>query len=708
MKLAATVRGKMLLSGLITLGMLAAAMSWVAYGFRSTDAAAHKALGYAYQAASLQTLIKDMNQLVSTEGAPAVRARLKDARLGMDRAFAEASAQDAESAELQKLVQTWSEIRAAIDATLAQPQEAISTPKVLMDVLRMIARLEGVAEEVNVLAQQAREHGQRQAERSTHLAAAMFAAMLAVVVLLFYLLYRGLIRDLGGEPGTVSQIARAIAGGQLHQPIELRPGDAHSVMAEMARMRDCLRTSLGSLQDAAAATARVKSALDASSVCMTIVDRSGRIEYANPAVCELFASAAVELRQLSGEFDAAAPVGSSLAGLLGGAMGARQHTVQGGGKVFELTMNAVTGADGASLGHSIEWCDRSGELAVQAEVRRVVDAASGGDFSLRVPVGDKTGFVREISEGVNRLNGITEQGLNDILGVARALSEGDLTRTISERHPGAFGMVCEGINRTVGNLQSLIGGLKDAIDAITNAARDISAGNSDLSQRTEQQAAQLDRTSSGMQELNAIVRQNSSQALEANRLAQASAEVAARGGGVVRKSVETMAEISQSSRRIADIISLIDGIAFQTNILALNAAVEAARAGEQGRGFAVVAAEVRNLALRTAGAAKEISVLIGESVDKVERGTRQVNEAGGTMQEIVHSITRVSGIMSGIAAASDDQNGKLENVSRALSDIDSATQQNAALVEQAASSAAALEDQARELQRMAGAFRVNA
>ncbi|MBL8473341.1 MAG: PAS domain-containing protein [Rhodocyclaceae bacterium] len=708
MKLAATVRGKLLFSGLLTFGMLAATMLLVAYGFRATDAAANKALGYANQAASLQAFIKDMNQLVSTEGAPAVRARLGEARQALDRAFGEAVKRDTESEALQKQVHTWTTMRRGVDAILALPRDAINTPKVLMDIIRVIAQLEGMAEEINTLAVAARDGGQQQAENSTRLAAAMFLALLGVTALLFLLLYRSLIQDLGGEPGKVSDIARGIAEGRLDAPIELRSGDDTSVMAEMEKMRDRLRHNLGSLREAGAATARVKSALDASTVCMTIVDPQGRIAYANPAVCTLFASAAAELRARSDAFDAHEVIGSSVAGLLAGGFAATRQSLEAGDKVFDLTVNAVTAPGGDCLGYSIEWHDRTAELAVQAEVRSVVAAAAQGDFSLQVPLADKSGFVREISEGVNRLNSITQQGLDDILTVARALSEGDLTHTIRERHPGAFGMVCEGINRTVTNLQSLIGGLKEAIDAISSAAREISAGNADLSQRTEQQALHLDRTSASMQELSGIVRQNSAHALEANQLAQNSADVAARGGNVVRSSVETMAEISQSSRRIGDIISVIDGIAFQTNILALNAAVEAARAGEEGRGFAVVAAEVRNLALRSAGAAKEISELIGASVAKVERGTRQVNEAGQTMDEIVHSIDRVSGIMSGIAAASNEQDSRLEGVSRAMTDIDAATQQNAALVEQAAGSAASLEHQARELQRMAGAFRLHA
>jgi len=241
---------------------------------------------------------------------------------------------------------------------------------------------------------------------------------------------------------------------------------------------------------------------------------------------------------------------------------------------------------------------------------------------------------------------------------------------------------------------------------ITTASREISAGNVDLSSRTEQQASSLEKTASAMEELTSTVKQNADNAREANQLAATASNVARKGGEVVSQVVGTMGEINSSASKIADIIGVIDGIAFQTNILALNAAVEAARAGEQGRGFAVVASEVRSLAQRSAAAAKEIKTLIGDSVEKIGRGSKLVGEAGVTMEEVVDSVKRVTDIMSDIAAASAEQSAGIEQVNLSIIEMDGMTQQNAALVEQAAAAFQSLQDQAAELQRVVSIFKL--
>jgi methyl-accepting chemotaxis protein len=235
----------------------------------------------------------------------------------------------------------------------------------------------------------------------------------------------------------------------------------------------------------------------------------------------------------------------------------------------------------------------------------------------------------------------------------------------------------------------------------------VASGNADLSQRTEEQASSLEETASSMEELTSTVKQNAENAKQANQLAASASEVAVKGGAVVSEVVGTMSSINESSKKIVDIISVIDGIAFQTNILALNAAVEAARAGEQGRGFAVVASEVRNLAQRSAAAAKEIKGLIGDSVDKVGAGTKLVDEAGKTMQEIVSSVKRVTDIMSEITAASQEQSSGIEQVNQAITQMDEVTQQNAALVEEAAAAAEAMQEQAQNLAHAVSVFRLD-
>ena len=289
--------------------------------------------------------------------------------------------------------------------------------------------------------------------------------------------------------------------------------------------------------------------------------------------------------------------------------------------------------------------------------------------------------------------------------VVAAAQEGDLTQRIPmEGKTGALEALCSGINALVQSMMDVLLTIKESSDTISTASKEIAAGNSDLSQRTEEQASSLEETAASMEELTSTVRQNAENAKQANQLAISSSNVATKGGEVVRDSVSTMAQISDSSKKIADIISVIDGIAFQTNILALNAAVEAARAGEQGRGFAVVAAEVRNLAQRSANAAKEIKTLITDSVSKVESGTAQVTQAGKTMDEIVESIKRVTDIMAEITAASAEQSQGIEQVNKAITQMDEVTQQNAALVEEAAAAAESMEEQAQTMNEVVGRF----
>jgi len=257
------------------------------------------------------------------------------------------------------------------------------------------------------------------------------------------------------------------------------------------------------------------------------------------------------------------------------------------------------------------------------------------------------------------------------------------------------------------SLRGLIGEVKGAVGNISTGAGEISAGNSDLSQRTEEQAASLEETAASMEELTSTVKQNAENARQANQLAKGASDIASKGGAVVSQVVGTMSSINESSRKIVDIISVIDGIAFQTNILALNAAVEAARAGEQGRGFAVVAAEVRNLAQRSAAAAKEIKTLIGDSVDKVEDGTKLVDEAGKTMEEIVTAVKRVTDIMAEISAASAEQSTGIDQINQAITQMDEVTQQNAALVEEAAAASESLEEEAQHLAQSVSVFKLD-
>ncbi|MFT7721959.1 MAG: methyl-accepting chemotaxis protein [Roseateles sp.] len=294
------------------------------------------------------------------------------------------------------------------------------------------------------------------------------------------------------------------------------------------------------------------------------------------------------------------------------------------------------------------------------------------------------------------------------VGVAQAVAGGDLTTAIAAEGRDEIASLLAALGRMNDGLVTLVGQVRGGADAILTGAGEIASGNADLSQRTEQQAANLEETAASMEQMNATVRQNADTAQTATQLAQSASGVAVRGGEVVRRVIATMSDISGNSRRIADIIGTIDGIAFQTNILALNAAVEAARAGEQGRGFAVVAGEVRALAQRSAQAAREIKALIGQSVDDVDTGSRLVGEAGATMTEIVTQVRRVADLIAEIGSATQEQTSGIGQVSEAVTQLDRVTQQNAALVEQAAAAADSLRGQAQRMNEVVGVFKIAA
>ncbi len=316
------------------------------------------------------------------------------------------------------------------------------------------------------------------------------------------------------------------------------------------------------------------------------------------------------------------------------------------------------------------------------------------------------GVILGIIAGFLLVRAITRP-LNEAVTIANAVASGDLTSRIEVNSTNEMGRLLQALKTMNDNLLDLVGKVRNSTDSISMASGEIASGNSDLSQRTEEQASSLEETASSMEELTSTVKQNADNARQANQLAIGASEVAKKGGVVVGQVVDTMKSINESSNKIVDIISVIDGIAFQTNILALNAAVEAARAGEQGRGFAVVATEVRTLAQRSAAAAKEINELINDSVVKVEDGTRLVDEAGSTMEEIVTAVKRVTDIMSEISAASQEQSSGIEQVNQAVTQMDEATQQNAALVEEAAAAAESMQEQAQVLTQAVSIFKLS-
>jgi methyl-accepting chemotaxis protein len=462
---------------------------------------------------------------------------------------------------------------------------------------------------------------------------------------------------------------------------------------------------------------RIRNALDNVSTNVMIANNDREIVYLNGAVSDMLTQAESELRKTLPNFEARKLIGTNIDGfhknpahqmqLLSSLRSTYRTEIKIGSQTFSLIASPIINSQGERLGTVVEWKNRTAEVIVENEVGAIVAAAANGDFSRRVSLDGKEGFFKLLADNINLLLEASDVGLNEVARVLGALAQGDLTQTVSGDFKGTFGKLKDDANATVSQLTQIVGQIKQATETINTAAKEIAAGNSDLSARTESQAASLEETASSMEELTSTVKQNAENAKQANQLAIGASSIAVQGGKVVSEVVSTMSAINESSKKIVDIISVIDGIAFQTNILALNAAVEAARAGEQGRGFAVVAAEVRSLAQRSAGAAKEIKGLIGDSVEKVGNGSKLVEQAGKTMDEIVSSVKRVTDIMSEITAASQEQSQGIEQVNQTITQMDEVTQQNAALVEEATASARSLEEQAGGLSHSVSQFRLS-
>ncbi len=376
-----------------------------------------------------------------------------------------------------------------------------------------------------------------------------------------------------------------------------------------------------------------------------------------------------------------------------------------GGHTIELTASPVFDEAGDRLGSVVEWLNLTDRVAVEREIAGIVHSAGEGDFSKRLTEADKQGFMADLARGMNEVLDVVDNGLSQTVRVISALAEGDLTERMQGGHKGAFATLKEDVDRMANQMEAMLGRIAGVSNAVHIATNDISSGIADLSMRTEHQASSLEETTASMEELSATVRQNADNAQEANQVASAAREAAVNGGEVTGRAVNAMVTIEESSKRITEIVGVIQEIAFQTNLLALNASVEAARAGEAGRGFSVVANEVRALAQRAASASKDIKELITNSDGQVQEGVRLVNEAGTALEEIVTSVRKVADYVSDIASASQEQTSGIDQVSGAISGMDEMTQQNAALVEETTAALHSAREQVDDLMSAVGAFR---
>ncbi|MBV1884809.1 MAG: chemotaxis protein, partial [Gammaproteobacteria bacterium] len=461
---------------------------------------------------------------------------------------------------------------------------------------------------------------------------------------------------------------------------------------------------------------RIRRALDNVGTNTMIADPDFNIIYMNESVTQMMRAGEADFRRDLPNFDSNRLMGSNIdvfhknpahqRNMVGNLTSTFRSELSVGGRTLGIVASPIVN-EGVRLGTVVEWNDRTEEVKVEKEVAQLVESASEGDFKTRIDLQGKEGFFKRLSEGLNSVVGTVDDGLNDVLRVLGAMSKGDMTETMSAEYSGSFDQLKTDANATVDQLTDVINKIRNAANQVNTAAAEIATGNADLSQRTEEQASSLEETASSMEEMTSTVKQSADHAGHANDLSVEARTKAQQGGAVVGQAVDAMAEINESSKKIADIIGVIDEIAFQTNLLALNAAVEAARAGEQGRGFAVVAGEVRNLAQRSADAAKEIKELIRDSVEKVTDGTDLVNKSGETLSEIVGAVEKVSTIIEEISSSAIEQTSGIEQVNKAIGQMDEMTQQNAALVEEASAAGEAMADQANTLLQLTAYFKTD-
>lgn len=595
----------------------------------------------------------------------------------------------------QGLFQSRLQALTAADRASATTQELTQRFAGLQTALQQIHLLAG---DLNAEAAKASRQGVNTALYSTLI---IVLGGIVIALILGVFMARGISRPLSSMTGVMARLA---SGDQDAQIPALGRSDE---IGEMAR-------SLTVIRDTGVRAARVQTALDNAASIVLMADGNGRVIHANKAAQLYFLEVAADMRRVDANFDPRRLDALQIADLfadrtaastrLAGLSDTYQERVAIGGRQVTLTLNPVLNDAGGRLGTVVEWVDVTEQIAIETEVASLVEAAVAGDFSRRIETAGKRDFMLRLSQGINSLAGTIAAALGEIVDMMSALSQGDLSKRIQGQFSGDLERLKTDSNATAAKLAEVVGEVVTGMEMIKSAMAQLSEGSSDLSTRTEEQVASLEEMAAAIRQMAVTVKQNAQNAQQANSLVAAARSTAEGGGEVAAAAVAAVGEIQSSSQRIAEIVGMMDEIAFQTNLLALNAAVEAARAGDAGRGFAVVASEVRALAQRSSQASKEIKGLIGTSNKNVEKGVILVNKAGTALGEIVTSVKQVADIVSTIATASAEQSTGVQQVDDSVSQMEAVTQKNAALVEETTAALGAVDRQVEELADVAAFF----